>query len=119
QSGQTKLTQYTRYLTIGLGILQATTIVTLARTGQLFGTRESLLVDDSWVTAGLMILTLTAGTGVIMWMGELITERGVGNGMSLLIFTSIAASFPSVLSSVAGGNNGLRNTLIFIVMVVA
>src|SRR5699024_11047916 len=105
QSGQTKLTQYTRYLTIGLGILQATTIVTLARTGQLFGTRESLLVDDSWVTAGLMILTLTAGTGVIMWMGELITERGVGNGMSLLIFTSIAASFPSVLSSVAGGNN--------------
>ncbi len=119
QSGQTKLTQYTRYLTIGLGILQATTIVTLARTGQLFGGGESLLVDDSWVTAGLMILTLTAGTGVIMWMGELITERGVGNGMSLLIFTSIAASFPSVLSSVAGGNNGLRNTLIFIVMVVA
>ena len=50
-----------------------------------------------------MIITLTAGTGLIMWMGELVTERGIGNGMSLLIFTSIAAQFPS-----ASGASGRR-----------
>ena len=45
----------------------------------------------------LMVITMTAGTGLIMWMGELVTERGIGNGMSLLIFTSIAAQFPASL----------------------
>ena len=48
----------------------------------------------------LIILTLTAGTGLIMWMGELVTEKGVGNGMSLLIFISIAAGFPSSLGAI-------------------
>ena len=48
-------------------------------------------------TSLMMVLTLTAGTGLIMWLGELITDRGIGNGMSLLIFTSIAAGFPSSL----------------------
>lgn len=53
-----------------------------------------------------MVITMTAGTGLIMWLGELISERGIGNGMSLLIFTSIAASFPTALWSIAGGENG-------------
>ena len=44
-----------------------------------------------------MVITMTAGTGLIMWLGELVTERGIGNGMSLLIFTSIAAGFPAAL----------------------
>lgn len=103
QSGTAKLTQYTRYLTIGLAVLQSTTLVTMARTpSNIFGTSctETLIPDDSIVTILLMIGTMTAGTGLIMWLGELVTERGVGNGMSLLIFTSIAAGFPSSIWSI-------------------
>ncbi|HEY4225258.1 MAG TPA: preprotein translocase subunit SecY [Pseudolysinimonas sp.] len=107
QSGQSRLTQYTRYLTIALGVLQSTTLITVARSGALFGTTSSatecsnLISDDSWYAILLMVITMTAGTGVIMWMGELITERGIGNGMSILIFTSIAARFPGSLGSIA------------------
>ena len=98
QAGQTKITQYTRYLTIGLAVLQATTIISLARGGQLFpNCPEEILPDDSIATIALMVLVMTAGTAVIMWLGELITDRGVGNGMSLLIFTQIIATFPSAL----------------------
>jgi len=97
--GQAKLTQYTRYLTIALAMLQATTLVTVARQGALFGSNTGLplLTDDGPLAITLIVITMTAGTGLIMWLGELITERGVGNGMSLLIFTSIAATFPSAL----------------------
>jgi preprotein translocase subunit SecY len=97
QAGQTKITQYTRYLTIGLAILQSTTIVSMARTGALLQTDTSLLIDDDISTIVIMVITMTAGTAVIMWLGELITERGVGNGMSLLIFTQIIATFPASL----------------------
>jgi preprotein translocase subunit SecY len=103
QAGQSKLTQYTRYLTIALALLQSTTLVTVARSGQLFGNAtgvpecETLLTEEAWWAQLLMIITMTAGTGLIMWFAELVTERGVGNGMSILIFTSIAASFPSAL----------------------
>jgi len=98
QAGQARLTQYTRYLTIALGVLQSTTLITVARSGALFpsGAPEcsQLITNDAWYAILLMVITMTAGTGLIMWMGELITERGIGNGMSLLIFTSIAAQFP-------------------------
>ena len=99
-AGQSKLTQYTRYLTIALALLQSTTLVTVARSGQLFGTTgipacEQLLTNDVWWAQLLMIITLTAGTGLIMWFAELVTERGIGNGMSILIFVSIAATFPA------------------------
>ncbi|MBH0053302.1 MULTISPECIES: preprotein translocase subunit SecY [unclassified Salinibacterium] len=102
QSGQATLTQYTRYLTIALAILQSTTLITVARSGALFqsaGAPEcsQLITNDAWYAILLMVITMTAGTGLIMWMGELVTERGIGNGMSLLIFTSIAATFPSAL----------------------
>ena len=97
--GQATLTQYTRYLTIALAMLQATTLVTVARQGALFGSNTGLplLTDDGPLAISLIVITMTAGTGLIMWLGELITERGVGNGMSLLIFTSIAATFPAAL----------------------
>jgi len=106
QSGQAKLTQYTRYLTIALALLQSTTLVTVARSGQLFGITgipecEQLLTDEAWWAQLLMIITMTAGTGLIMWFAELVTERGVGNGMSLLIFVSIAATFPSAMMQIA------------------
>ncbi len=99
QSGQSKLTQYTRYLTIGLAVLQSATLVTFARNpSSLFGgSCPTIMPDDSMVTILIMVLTMTAGTGLIMWFGELITDKGVGNGMSLMIFTSIAAGFPASL----------------------
>ena len=97
QSGTAKLTQYTRYLTIGLAILQSTAILSLARTpGQLFsGCNEQLIPNQNALLIIVMVIVMTAGTAVIMWLGELITERGVGNGMSLLIFTSIIATIPA------------------------
>jgi preprotein translocase subunit SecY len=101
QSGQAKLTQYTRYLTIALAILQSTGIVALARSGtgqpsRLFPTcNKSLLYSTSVFRIAVLVVVMTAGTAVIMWLGELITDRGIGNGMSLLIFTSIASRFPS------------------------
>jgi preprotein translocase subunit SecY len=96
QSGQNKLTQYTRYLTVGLAILQSTGIIALAKNNQLFqGCPLPVLADSSIFTLITMVITMSAGTAVIMWLGELITDRGVGNGMSVLIFTSIAARIPA------------------------
>ena len=101
QTGQAKITQYTRYLTLGLAVLQASAFIALARTGQLFGNADCPDVIPTgtgipdWLTVSMVVMTMTAGTGVIMWLGELITDRGVGNGMSVLIFTSIAARLPS------------------------
>lgn len=119
QSGTAKLTQYTRYLTIGLAILQSTTIITFARSGNLFqGCTLDVIPNDTPVTLLLMVITMTAGTGLIMWFGELITERGVGNGMSLLIFTSIAASFPGALWSIAGGAGGAGKFVAVLAIVV-
>ncbi len=96
QSGQAKLTQYTRYLTIGLAILQSTGIVALARSGNLFpDCDERIIPDESIFRLLTLVIVMTAGTAVIMWLGELITDRGVGNGMSILIFASIAARIPA------------------------
>jgi preprotein translocase subunit SecY len=98
QAGQAKITQYTRYVTLALAILQATGIVALARSGQLLqGCELPLVYEDTTRTAILMVVTMTAGTAVIMWLGELITDRGIGNGMSIMIFTQVVATFPSAL----------------------
>src|SRR5215471_16449376 len=99
QSGQAKITQYTRYLTVGLAILQSTGIVALARSGTLQGLTgntkcANLIPNQSIFIIITMVITLTAGTAVIMWLGELITDRGVGNGISLLIFTQVIAVIP-------------------------
>ncbi len=119
QAGTTKLTQYTRYLTIGLAVLQSTTIIALARSGNLFqGCSRSVIPDSGWVVLTIMVIAMTAGTGLIMWLGELITERGVGNGMSLLIFTSIAARFPSNMWSIAGGDGGVGKFIAVLVIIV-
>ncbi|GLZ76799.1 protein translocase subunit SecY [Actinorhabdospora filicis] len=100
QPGQVKITQYTRYLTLGLAVLQASGYVALARGGQMFQNcpRDVVPVNDKipdWLTLVVLVTTMTAGTAVIMWFGELVTDRGVGNGMSILIFTNIAARLPA------------------------
>ena len=117
QAGQAIITQYTRYLTIGLAILQSTAILSLARTpGALFsGCNEAIIPNDSvWVIL-VMITVMTAGTAVIMWFGELITERGIGNGMSLLIFTSIISSIPAQFASILGSRGILSLTFTVLV----
>ncbi|GAA1351126.1 preprotein translocase subunit SecY [Falsarthrobacter nasiphocae] len=117
QTGQAKLTQWTRYLTIALGILNATTLITTARTGALFNHQCPLPVipNDDIVTILLMIITLTAGTALMMWMGELITERGVGNGMSLLIFISIASGFPAAMDAIIKAKGWGVFTLVLVI----
>ena len=96
QAGQAKITQYTRYLTVALAVLQSTGIIALARSGRLFPDPTIRVIpDDSLFRILLLILTMTAGTAVVMWLGELITDRGVGNGMSVLIFVSIIALIPA------------------------
>jgi preprotein translocase subunit SecY len=104
QSGQAKITQYTRYLTVGLAILQSTGIVALARSGSLFGSSQGqcshLIPNQSVFTIATMVITMTAGTAVIMWLGELITDRGVGNGMSLMIFTQVIAVIPGEMITI-------------------
>ncbi|MEU9983965.1 preprotein translocase subunit SecY [Streptomyces sp. NPDC050856] len=100
QTGQAKITQYTRYLTIALAILQGTGLVATARTGALFsGCRvaDQVVPDQSIFVTITMVITMTAGTALVMWLGELITDRGIGNGMSILMFISIAAGFPGAL----------------------
>jgi len=117
QAGQARLTQYTRYLTIALAVLQSTGIIALARVpGRLFqGCNQTLLHNTSIMLTLTMILTMTAGTGVIMWLGENITDKGVGNGMSLLIFTSIIATFPGQLWQIYTINGAFTLLLVLLV----
>jgi preprotein translocase subunit SecY len=104
QAGQAKITQYTRYLTIGLAILQSTGYVELARSGTLTPgcsmSTNPIIPDDSVFRIATMVIAMVAGTAVIMWMGELITDRGVGNGMSVMIFTQVIAVIPGELGTI-------------------
>lgn len=96
EAGTKKITQWTRYMTVVLALLQSTGFVFLFHSGQLTGGTD--MFPPGEFTPGnvaLIVLTLTAGTALIMWMGELITQRGIGNGMSILIFASIISSLPA------------------------
>ncbi|HIY23752.1 MAG TPA: preprotein translocase subunit SecY [Candidatus Brachybacterium merdigallinarum] len=118
-SGTQKLTQYTRYLTIGLAVLQSTTIITLVRSGNFFvGCNLELVPDQSIPALLVMVLTMTVGCIVIMWMGEMITERGIGNGMSLMMFTSIAASFPGAMGQIWNLQGWITFSLVILVALV-
>ncbi|MEI6254455.1 MAG: preprotein translocase subunit SecY, partial [Mycobacteriaceae bacterium] len=107
QSGQAKMTQYTRYLAVALAILQATSIVALAANGGLLQNCSVDILDNTRIFSLIVIvLVMTAGAALVMWMGELVTERGVGNGMSLLIFAGIAARIPSEGKSILDTRGG-------------
>ncbi|WP_025273839.1 preprotein translocase subunit SecY [Haloglycomyces albus] len=101
QPGQAKINQYTRYLTVGLATLQAAGYIALARNGTLMGADcPGMLPNLSdqgipfWLSIVTVVAVMVAGTTMIMWFGEQVTERGVGNGMSLMIFASIASALP-------------------------
>ena len=86
EEGRKKITQYTRYLTILLAIVQALGIAL---------SFSNILTEKSWMTISIVIITITAGTAFLMWLGEQITESGIGNGISLIIFISIISRLPS------------------------
>ena len=90
ETGQRKITQITRYMTLGIALIEAIGLLTAVFRGTLY-TPEGIPV---WLTQLLVVLALVSGTALIMWLAELITQRGIGNGMSLLIFVSIVARFP-------------------------
>src|SRR5436309_5669841 len=110
EAGYAKITQYTRYLTIGLAAAQSTGYAFLFK-------RENALPNVNAGRLVIIVLTLTAGCVLLMWMGELITKRGVGNGISLLIFASILAYAPTGIS--AWINGGTTERLFFPIVAVA
>jgi preprotein translocase subunit SecY len=117
QAGQAKLTQYTRYLAVALSILQATSFVALAANGGLLQGCDLDIIQGQ--SQGLdifrlvvIVLVMTAGGALVMWMGELVTERGVGNGMSLLIFASIASRIPSEGKTILDARGGVTFALV-------
>ncbi|MGW9169801.1 preprotein translocase subunit SecY, partial [Agromyces sp. NPDC055657] len=113
QAGQAKMTQYTRYLSVALAILQATSIVALAANGGLLqGCSLDIIQDSSIFGLITIVLVMTAGAALVMWMGELVTERGIGNGMSLLIFAGIAARIPSEGQTILESRGGLVFTAV-------
>jgi preprotein translocase subunit SecY len=104
ETGRKKIQQYTRYVTVFLALLQSASIVQLAH-------NQGILPLDIFPeltpgTFALAVLTLTAGTAFIMWLGELITQRGVGNGMSILIFSAIVSTLPSEGANILRVNKG-------------
>jgi preprotein translocase subunit SecY len=105
--GQRKITQWTRYLTMAIAVLQSTALAFLFHNGGggLLGgggnpTGVDVLPDFTAPNVLLVVIVLTAGTALLMWMGELITQRGIGNGMSLLIFASVVSSLPSQFAQI-------------------
>jgi preprotein translocase subunit SecY len=123
QAGQSKITQYTRYLTVGLAVLQSTGYVELARSGTLFngcgasGTSNPLIPNGSTFTIATMVITMVAGTTVIMWFGELITDRGVGNGMSVLIFTTVISVIPGEILAIYRDKNAFYAAVAIVVVI--
>src|ERR1700684_4505971 len=93
--GRRKITQYTRYLTIVLSIIQSTTIATALQSTSYSG--QSLVFNPGIGFILMTILTLTTGSAFIMWLGEQISERGIGNGMSLIIFAGIVVGLPNAV----------------------
>ena len=96
--GRKKITQYTRYGTIILSVIQGT-MISFGLEGTRGPNGEAIVLDPGWNFRLMTVLTLTSGTAFIMWLGEQITERGIGNGISLVIFAGIVAALPSAVTS--------------------
>ena len=114
--GRKKIQQYTRYGTVVLGLVQGWAITLLAR-------NSGVLTDSSFFVLALIVVTLTAGTSFLMWLGEKITEKGIGNGISLIIFAGIVAELPvgllRIAQSVGQGGISIFSFVLFIILAVA
>jgi preprotein translocase subunit SecY len=117
QTGQKKITQWTRYLTVALALVQSTGFVFALKSGNagLFGIsginlppNVNFIPDFTAWKALIIVLTWTAGTALVMWLGELITQRGIGNGMSILIFASVVSRLPAQLGNVYSQGDALQ-----------
>ncbi len=125
ESGRKVITQWTRYMTVILALIQSTGFTFLFHSGQ-FTNGIDLIPNYTPFRVILIVLTMTAGTAMVMWLGELITQRGVGNGMSLIIFVSILSQFPFIFGSLwqqtVAANLPMRFIVIvgiFLLMIVA
>ena len=115
--GQTKITQYTRYLTLALAVLNAIGYLFLFKG---FGISFTGAGAPEIIFDIMIVGTLVAGAMLIMWIGELITQRGIGNGMSLIIFANIMAGLPqAIFQSLEGGNMGIVMTLVILLIILA
>ncbi len=113
-TGQQKITQYTRFFTLGLALLQSFAMLLFFRSGQVFpGVMTEATIIDSY----LIVITLTAGTMLIMWLGELISQRGLGNGISLIISAAILASAPSAIQGLWESGNVLNIVVLAVLAV--
>ncbi len=116
--GRRKITQWTRYLTVGLALMQSFGIATALQSAQ-----QGLVTNPGIGFTLMTILSLTTGTAFIMWLGEQITERGIGNGMSLIIFTGIVVGLPNAISEMVNkvqtGDWPLLQVVVILVMMVA
>ncbi|MBU1228121.1 MAG: preprotein translocase subunit SecY [Actinobacteria bacterium] len=109
ESGRKLITQWTRYLTVILSLLQSTGITfLLSRSNTVLTGATPLITNYTPGRVLIMVLTMTAGTAFIMWLGELITQRGVGNGMSLIIFVSIVSSIPAQFAGIQANASALQ-----------
>ncbi len=114
ETGQQKITQYTRFFTLGLALLQSFAMLLFFRSGQVFpGVMTEATIIDSY----LIVITLTAGTMLIMWLGELISQRGLGNGISLVISAAILASAPSAIQGLWESGNVLNIVVLAVLAV--
>jgi len=116
--GRRKITQWTRYLTVGLALFQSFTIAQ-----GLMSAEGGFVLNPGWGFMFMTVLTLTTGTAFIMWLGEQISDRGIGNGMSLIIFAGIVVGLPSAIGNFAtnlstGQWNALHVIIILIFMLV-
>ncbi len=118
EAGQRKITRITRYLTLCLGLINAIGYLVLFQSSQ-FNISFNGDQIPVWVTYIVIVVTLVAGTAFIMWMGELITQRGIGNGMSLIIFANIVARLPSALyDSVKTSSDMMQGVLMTVLIIV-
>ena len=117
--GQRKITQWTRYMTVAIAIIQSTSFAFLFNNGSALGGGFVLMPKFNVFTVLLVVLTLTAGTALLMWMGELITQRGIGNGMSLIITASIVSQFPAQFTTLQQNQGWAAVVAFFIILAVA
>ena len=119
ESGQRKITQYTRYVTVGLALLNAVGYLFLFKSSS-FGIDFSQAGMPEWLMNTVVVVSMLAGAILIMWMGEVITQRGVGNGMSLIIFANIISGLPtSIIQSLRTSENGALLTVLIVLVIVA